>query len=87
MLPELLLPLLVAGATGWLAWWYETRRFDARSFDEPRGWDMPEAEFRQQVMELRKRRRVGAMVLAALAGSALAGILVQVIGLGDAGAL
>ena len=87
MLPELLLPLMAAAATGWLAWRHETRRLDARSFDEPRGWDMPEAEFRHQVMEQRKRHRIGAMVLAALAGSALAGVLVQMIGLGDAGAL
>jgi hypothetical protein len=87
MLPDLLLPLLAAGATGWLAWWHQTRRLDVRSFDEPRGWDMPEAEFRHQVMEERKRRRIGAMVLAALAGSALAGIIVQVTGLGHTGAL
>ena len=87
MLAELLLPLLAATATGWLAWRYETRRFEARSFDEPRGWDTPEEEFRQQVMEQRKRHRVGAMVLAALAGSALAGVLMQVIGLGEAGVL
>jgi hypothetical protein len=48
---------------------------------------MPEAEFRHRVMEERKRRRIGAMVLAALAGSALAGIIVQVTGLGGSGAL
>jgi hypothetical protein len=38
-------------------------------------------------MEHRKRRRIGAMVLAALAGSALAGVLMQVVGFGGAAAL
>jgi hypothetical protein len=34
---------------------------------------------------LRKRRRIGAMVLGALAGSAMAGIFLQMIGLSDGG--
>jgi hypothetical protein len=81
MLPGLLVPLLAALAMGGLAWWHETRRLDVRSFDEPRGWDMTEQEFRHQVIEQRKRRRIGATLLCALAGSALAGVLLQMTGL------
>jgi len=85
MMPGLLLPLLAAFAAGWLAWQRETRRLDVRTFDEPRGWDTTEEQFRQRVIELRKRRRIGAMVLGALAGSAMAGIFLQMIGLSDGG--
>jgi hypothetical protein len=86
MLRGLLLPLVVAMAAGWLAWRHETRRLDARTFDEPRGWDTTEDEFRRRVIEERKRRRIGAMVLGALAASAMAGLLLQAVGLSDAAA-
>jgi len=85
MVTGLLLPLIAAGAVGWLAWWRETRHFDERSFDEPRGWDTTEEEFRRQVIEQRKRRRVSAMVVGALAGSAAAGLLLQAAGLSAGG--
>jgi len=80
MVTGLLLPLIAAGAVGWLAWWRETRHFD-----EPRGWDTTEEEFRRQVIEQRKRRRVSAMVVGALAGSAAAGLLLQAAGLSAGG--
>ena len=87
MTPALLVPLLAALAVGWLAWRRETRRLDERSFDEPRDWDMTEEAFRHRVIELRKRRRIGATLLGALAGLAIAGVLLQMMGLDDGGAL
>jgi hypothetical protein len=81
MLPGLLVPLAAALATGWLAWRRETRRLDARSFDEPRGWDTSETEFRRRLVETRKRHRTGVAILGALAASAAAGVILQAIGL------
>jgi hypothetical protein len=81
MLPGLLAPLAAALATGWLAWRHETRRLDERALDEPRDWDTPETEFRQRLIEARKRRRTGTAILGALAASAAAGVVLQAIGL------
>ena len=74
-----ILPALVALAAGVLAWRYETRRLDWRSLYEPRGLDVPEEEFRRQVIDRRKRRRIGIAVLSALAGSVVATVLLHLV--------
>jgi hypothetical protein len=74
-----ILPVLAALMAGLLVWRRETRRLDGRSFNEARGWDTSEKEFRRQVTGRRKWRRFGVSVLSALAASVLTTAVLQLV--------
>jgi hypothetical protein len=78
-----ILPVLAAALAGLLAWRYETRRLERRTYYEPRGWDTTEQEFRQDVLGRRRRRRLGVTVISALAGSVLATMALQLVQLSE----
>jgi hypothetical protein len=81
MWPSPLLPVAIALAAFWLVWRYETQRFDERSLDEPRGLDMTESEFRDRLVDQRKRRRAGISVLSGLGAAVLAMAAMSLVGL------
>ena len=71
------IPVFAAVVAGFLAWRHQTRRLNRRTYYEPRGWDTTEQDFRRDVMDHRRRRRLGLTVLSALAASVVATAAIQ----------
>ena len=85
MWPTPVLPVAIALAAFWLVWRHETQRFDERSLDEPRGLDMTESEFRDRLVDRRKRRRAGISVLSGLGAAVLAMAVMSLVALPQSG--